>query len=183
VTFSANGTNASKNVTATFNGAGSYTLRCTITDVPGLTATSSVSVSVTGGGATTTINDQTAGTGNNQFEYVGTWYSESQSGAYNNDGHWAAGNGTDYYQVRFNGTKIAVYTKKGNNHGIVAMSIDGAAETLVDLYSASTQQQVNVWTSATLSASQHTFKCRNTGTKNASSSWTGAYADRVDVTQ
>src|SRR6185369_12364 len=46
VTFSANGTNAAKNVTATFTKAGSYTLQATIRDAGGLTTTSSVSVTV-----------------------------------------------------------------------------------------------------------------------------------------
>ena len=47
VTFSANGTNAAKNVVATFTKAGSYTFQVTIRDAGGLTVTSSVSVIVT----------------------------------------------------------------------------------------------------------------------------------------
>ena len=46
VTFSANGTNAAKNTTATFTKAGTYTFQVTLTDLGGLTATSSVSVTV-----------------------------------------------------------------------------------------------------------------------------------------
>jgi hypothetical protein len=46
VTFSANGTNAAKNVVATFTKAGSYTLQVTIKDQGNLTTTSSVSVTV-----------------------------------------------------------------------------------------------------------------------------------------
>jgi hypothetical protein len=46
VTFSANGTNAAKNTTVTFTKAGSYTLQVTVGDQPGLTATSSVMVTV-----------------------------------------------------------------------------------------------------------------------------------------
>ena len=46
VSFSANGSNAAKNTTATFSGAGHYTLKATITDAGGLVATSSVSVTV-----------------------------------------------------------------------------------------------------------------------------------------
>ena len=46
VSFSANGTNAAKNTTATFSKAGSYTLEVTVRDRPGLTATSSVLVTV-----------------------------------------------------------------------------------------------------------------------------------------
>jgi hypothetical protein len=44
--FSANGTNAAKNSTATFYRAGSYTFQAVITDPSGLTCTSSVSVTV-----------------------------------------------------------------------------------------------------------------------------------------
>jgi hypothetical protein len=45
-TFSANGPNAAKNSTVTFNRAGAYTFQVTITDAGGLTATSSVNVTV-----------------------------------------------------------------------------------------------------------------------------------------
>jgi hypothetical protein len=45
-TFSANGTNAAQNTTATFHAAGSYTFQVTVTDSAGLTATSSVTVTV-----------------------------------------------------------------------------------------------------------------------------------------
>jgi hypothetical protein len=45
-TFSANGTNAAQNSTGTFYQAGSYTFRVTLADPAGLTATSSVTVSV-----------------------------------------------------------------------------------------------------------------------------------------
>jgi hypothetical protein len=45
-TFSANGTNAAKNSTVTFNRAGGYVFQVTITDAGGLTTTSSVSVTV-----------------------------------------------------------------------------------------------------------------------------------------
>ena len=46
VTFSANGTNASKNTTATFTQAGNYTFQVTLEDGAGLTTTSDVSVTV-----------------------------------------------------------------------------------------------------------------------------------------
>lgn len=46
VGYSANGTNAAKSATATFTQAGVYNLTVTITDAAGLTATSSVSVTV-----------------------------------------------------------------------------------------------------------------------------------------
>ncbi|HSN14652.1 MAG TPA: malectin domain-containing carbohydrate-binding protein, partial [Anaeromyxobacteraceae bacterium] len=46
VAFSANGTNAAKNTTATFGAAGSYALQATIRDADGQTATSGVTVTV-----------------------------------------------------------------------------------------------------------------------------------------
>jgi hypothetical protein len=46
VTFSANGTNAAKNVTATFSAAGSYNLQVSIRDAGGQTVTSAVTVTV-----------------------------------------------------------------------------------------------------------------------------------------
>ena len=46
VSFSANGTNAAKNTTATFTKAGSYTLLVTVRDQPGLTTGSQVTISV-----------------------------------------------------------------------------------------------------------------------------------------
>ncbi len=46
VSFSANGSNAAKNTTATFTKAGSYTLQVTVADQPGLAATSAVTVTV-----------------------------------------------------------------------------------------------------------------------------------------
>src|SRR6185369_4465733 len=45
-TLSINGANAAKNTTATFYAAGSYVFKATITDVGGLTATSSIPVTV-----------------------------------------------------------------------------------------------------------------------------------------
>jgi autotransporter-associated beta strand protein len=46
VSFSANGTNAAKNTTATFTAAGNYTFQVTITDMGGESTTSSVNVTV-----------------------------------------------------------------------------------------------------------------------------------------
>src|SRR2546426_12498347 len=46
VTFNINGTNASKNATATFTKAGAYTIQATIKDARGLTVMSSVNVTV-----------------------------------------------------------------------------------------------------------------------------------------
>jgi hypothetical protein len=59
-TFSANGTNAAKNSTATFYQAGSYTFQVTITDPAGLTATSSATVAVNQTVASLTVTPASA---------------------------------------------------------------------------------------------------------------------------
>ena len=60
VSFSANGTNAAKNATATFSAPGSYTLTATVGDVPGLTAISSTTVTATATPATLTVSPSSA---------------------------------------------------------------------------------------------------------------------------
>lgn len=129
----------------------------------------------------TQVNDNTTGTGTNQFEYVGSWSYGSQTGAFMNDNHWEGDTG-GYYQVRFSGTQIKVYAAKASNHGIAAISIDNGTETMVDFYQSSRQEQVLVYTSPTLTAGAHTLKVRVTGTKNSSSSGYAIPADRVDIT-
>lgn len=127
------------------------------------------------------VNDNTSGAGLDEFQYNSQWgYYASQTGAYNLDNHWS-GTTNDYYQVRFNGTQVKIYAAKASNHGIGAVSIDGGAETNVDFYAPSRQDQVLVWTSPILTRGVHTLMVRVTGTKNGSS--TGYYvpADRVDV--
>ena len=68
----------------------------------------------------------------------------------------------------FEGNKLEWYTEKKYTHGIVAISIDGGAETLIDLFSG-TEQHLLVYTTPVLTQGTHTFKIRATGTKNTAS--------------
>ncbi|HEX6686849.1 MAG TPA: Calx-beta domain-containing protein, partial [Candidatus Limnocylindrales bacterium] len=66
----------------------------------------------------TSVNDHTTGTGNNQFEFAGSWATNSNATAYQGDVTFA--DQTDaYYQVRFVGTQIKLITEKHNVMGIV----------------------------------------------------------------
>ncbi len=78
-----------------------------------------------------------------------------------------------YVTIGFDGTGIAWYTEKKNTHGIAAVSIDGGAESLVDLFAVNEDQNVLVYKSPVLPLGTHTFKIRVTGTKNTAS--TGYY--------
>ncbi len=59
VTYSVNGTNATKSTVATFSKAGSYPLRATITDLSGLSVTSDVTVTVNQTASTVTVSPVT----------------------------------------------------------------------------------------------------------------------------
>jgi O-glycosyl hydrolase len=128
-----------------------------------------------------TVNDNTTGTGINQFSYNTPWgYYASQPGAYNLDNHWSGTTGDDY-QVQFTGSQVKVYAAVAPNQGIAAFSVDGGAETNVDLYASSRTDQVLQWTSPSLTPGTHTLKVRVTGSKNPASSYYYVPADRVDV--
>ena len=64
-TFSANGTNASKNTTATFSKAGSYIFQVTIKDAGNLTVTSNVTVTVNATLTTILVSPTSANVGIN----------------------------------------------------------------------------------------------------------------------
>lgn len=129
----------------------------------------------------TSVNDNTTGTGSNQFNYSGAWSYSSQTGAYNTDNHYTSTT-NDQVTVLFTGTLVKWYGAKAANYGIVALSIDGGTETNVDLYASTRSDNVLLWTSPSLTAGQHTFKARCTGTKNASSTGYTINADRIDLT-
>lgn len=126
------------------------------------------------------INDAVTGTGNNQYDYHGTWLTSNGPAPYMQDDHFS-NTTNDYYLVRFNGTMIKVYAAKGANIGIGAYSMDGGAETNIDGYNSSRQDQVLLYTSPVLPVGPHTLKVRVTGTKNGSSSNYYITADKVEI--
>lgn len=131
---------------------------------------------------TMSVNDNTKGTENAQFEYSSGWHYGSQSGAYQNDNHWS--NQVDAYcNIRFNGTGIALYGALDPGHGIAAISIDGGTEILVDQYSSVRQENSQLYSTDTLSSGDHILKVRVTGNKNMNALNTWIALDRVVITQ
>ncbi|MDP4092301.1 MAG: stalk domain-containing protein [Bacillota bacterium] len=126
------------------------------------------------------INDNTAGTAQSQFNYQGAWYYGYQTGAYNSDNHWS-NQSNAYYQVVFQGTQANIYNAIDPGYGIAAVSIDGSSETLIDFYSAVRKDNVLLYSSPVLNNGLHTLKVRVTGTKNSNSSGTYINADRVEI--
>lgn len=127
------------------------------------------------------VNDNTTGTGLNQFNYSGNWgYYNAQSGAYQNDNHWSSTT-NDSYTFQFSGQQVRVYASKAPNGGIAAFSIDNGAETYFDNYAATRVDDVFLFATATLGNGTHTLKVRVTGLKNAASTGYNIAADRIDV--
>lgn len=134
-------------------------------------------------GGSITVNDHTTGSGTNQFNYSGSGWATNANpvvNAYQQDTHHTtAANAA--YAVQFYGTEIRVYTTKGTDYGISAVSIDGGSETIVDNYSTQRYDQALVYTSPPLNAGLHTLKVRNTGNKNARSTDYYLGADKVYI--
>lgn len=121
--------------------------------------------------------------GNHEQKYVGTWRHNTTSPSFWNS-TLSYSNQTDaYIMLTFVGIRVSWTAEKKNTHGIVAVSLDGGPEQMIDLYSA-TQDLTSVYTSpSTLEQGTHTLKIRVTGTKNSSS--TGFYIvhDVFSITQ
>ena len=119
------------------------------------------------------VNDNTIGTGYNQFQYAGSgWqYDAAPAGSYQSDNHYSAA-ANDYVTFKFIGTQVKLYGAKDPGNGIAAVSIDNGAELNVDTYAAAREDNALLYTSPTLSNGVHTLKVRVTGLKNTSSTGT-----------
>ncbi|NBD23008.1 S8 family serine peptidase [Paenibacillus glycinis] len=77
-----------------------------------------------------------------------------------------------YSEYPFHGTKVTLWSSRGNNRGKVNVMIDGRSVTPapIDLYSEKPQDQVPVFTSGDLSDGQHTIRIMHAGDANPKSS-------------
>jgi glucosylceramidase len=129
----------------------------------------------------TTINDNTIGTGQNQFNYVGKWnYRGHQANAYGKDNHWSEVPG-DSVTVWFTGIRAIVYGAKDKWNGYGGFSVDNGPESSADLYSSSRVDNYPFWATPLLPYGAHTVKIRVTGNANPASRSHIVPIDRVDV--
>lgn len=130
---------------------------------------------------TVVVNDSDVGTSQYKIEYTGNWYvGNSNIGAYKGDASFS--NETDaYYQVRFEGEQVRIFSEVAGHMGIAGISIDGGAETMVDLYSDTATKHTLVYTSPIMEFGPHTLQVRVTGDKNANAGGTWLVADRIDI--
>ncbi len=85
-------------------------------------------------------------------------------------------------QLPFTGTRVALHAVRDVDQQIIAVSVDGGAESLVDDYAPARNASGVVWTSPVLAAGQHTLRVRVTGTKHAASSGWNVAIDSADIT-
>ncbi|NOV03943.1 family 20 glycosylhydrolase [Paenibacillus planticolens] len=120
----------------------------------------------------TVVENNAVGSGSNQFNYTGAWTIANES---------ISGTTNDEFQLKFTGKQIILIGTKGANQGIAAISIDGGAERMIDMYASASQSGANVFVSQVLSSGPHTIKVRVTGTKNIQSTGTFLTIDRAEI--
>jgi cellulase (glycosyl hydrolase family 5) len=126
-----------------------------------------------------TVNDNTTGTGANQFQYNGNWsYATGSPSKYQGDDHYSNTAGASA-RIALTGTRIVLYGSKAPWHGTAAISIDGAAPTMVDYYASARQDSVALYTSPSLPTGSHTVILTVTGTTNPAATDAVITIDRI----
>jgi hypothetical protein len=116
------------------------------------------------------------------FTFTGTWgQANGVSDMFDGTANWSATAGSTAV-LHFNGTSVALHAVKDVDQGILAVQVDGAAETQVDDYAATRNASGTVWTSGTLPAGDHTMTVRVTGNRNPASAGTVVALDYAVVT-
>ncbi len=139
------------------------------------------------GASTLTLDDSIQGTGQNQWNYVGSNWGHctncnDTATFYNASISWDKTT-DEYVTLPFTGTQILLYGFTDPRDGIGAVSIDNGTETNVDFYSATRTGNVLLWTSPSLPNTAHTLKLRVTGTHDSNATDTYIGPDRADIMQ
>jgi N-acetylmuramoyl-L-alanine amidase len=111
--------------------------------------------------------------------YLGYWQVNTAAEASSGDSAYA--NSASKLVVGFKGTSLAWIAKKSSVYGIATVTLDDKAPVQVDLYSATTLYQQNVYQTGELADGAHTLTIEWTGTKNAAATDYNVGADAFDV--
>lgn len=131
------------------------------------------------------VNDNTTGTGQNQFNYGSGWTYGSLSGCYSGDAHTSSTKDATA-SIAFSGTQILLYSAYNGNSGIIGVTLcDGSGTALnpelhVSLrYDAPAAGNYLVYASPVLPSGSYILKVRVTGNKDFYSNGTSCNIDRV----
>lgn len=122
------------------------------------------------------LHDQTDA----RFGFSGSWATYSAS-ALLGGSHATTNSAGASVTIAFVGTRLDLVATTGPKNGHASVSVDGAAATNVDLYSADTQFQQVVYTTGDLPAALHIVRISCAGTKNAASNDTFVSVDAAWV--
>jgi Glycosyl hydrolases family 43 len=133
----------------------------------------------------TTVNDNTTGTGPNQFTYSSGWTASSCSSCYNSDSHSSSTTGATA-TIGFTGTRILLYSAYDNSSGIMGVTLSDSSGTAVTpevqvslRYDAPATGNYLVYASPIVPNGSYVLKVRVTGLKDLYSSGTTCNIDRV----
>ncbi|MCD9879953.1 RICIN domain-containing protein [Streptomyces guryensis] len=113
--------------------------------------------------------------------YTGSWgHTSGETGPYAGTNSYSKAAG-DTATLSFVGTGITLHAVTGPNHGIVGVSVDGGAESLVDEYSAARTGDVSIWTSPRLASGTHTIRVRVTGDQRSAATDHYGVVDRFEI--
>jgi hypothetical protein len=133
----------------------------------------------------TIVNDNTTGTGPNQFTYSSGWTAGSCSTCYNSDSHSSSTTGATA-TIAFTGTRILLYSAYDTSSGIMGVTLSDSSATAV-----TPEVQVSlrsdapatgnylVYASPIMPSGSYVLKLRVTGLKDLYSSATTCNIDRV----
>lgn len=100
--------------------------------------------------------------------YTGTWLTTGFGSLYNGDEHYSSV-ADDYFEFTFTGTEATYYGATSTDQGIVEIFLDGTSQGTFDLYAASLNVQVPIYSTGLIDLGTHIIKGVVTGTKNSSS--------------
>ncbi|GAA4574987.1 hypothetical protein [Planotetraspora kaengkrachanensis] len=137
----------------------------------------------TPGAGTVTVDGNTTGSGDLQFQYGPNWgLTTGVPDMYAGTANWSHTAGATA-TFRFTGTQVALRAVRDVDQGRMTVSVDGDAAQTVDDYSPSRDASGVVWTSAVLSSGSHTLTIVNTGQRNSQSGGVNIALDRADVSR
>jgi hypothetical protein len=132
--------------------------------------------------ADVSVNDAATGTGNDEFDFEGSWSTSTAPEKYDGDDHFSSTTG-DTATLHFVGVAASLNSAKASHHGIAEITVDGGSPVEVDLYAATRADDVDVFDTGPLIDGPHTLVVRVSGMQNASSTGTTVSVDRVVVTE
>jgi hypothetical protein len=112
--------------------------------------------------------------------YTGAW-TRTSTGSASGSGFRYAKTAGSSVTVKFTGTYLVWIAKKSAPYGWAAVTLDGGAPVLVDLYSASVLWKQKVWDSGTLAEGTHTVRIEWTGTPSVAGGGVDVNVDAFQI--